>query len=89
MLPDIFAGFERVRARPITSADIEHEAQRHLSERLEQIPKAPDDTFEMATDGFGNNMGLNGEMALGILHEEMEADDWSAYPSTCFLSRRI
>jgi len=49
VLAEIFESFERTRGRRITSADIEHKAQRYLRERLEQIQKSPDNTFEMAT----------------------------------------
>jgi len=79
VIAKIFESFERARGHRITSTDIEHEAQRFLRERLEQIQKSPDDTFEMATDNFGNEMGLYGEMALAILHRDMEAEDWSGF----------
>ncbi len=76
-LTKIFESFERARGRRITSSDIEHEAQRHSRERLEQLQKAPGNTFEMATDALGNDIGLYGEMALAILREEFEQEDWS------------
>jgi hypothetical protein len=66
VLDAIFESFDRVRAHGITSADIEHEAQRYLRERLEQIQKSPDNTFEMATDNFGNETGL------GAMHRRLK-----------------
>jgi len=77
-LADIFVSFERARARSIASADIEHEAQRHLRQRLEQIPKQSDDTFTMLTDTNGSDPELAGDMVLTTLREELEQEDWSA-----------
>jgi hypothetical protein len=78
VLADIFASFERARGRRITSADIEHEAQRHLRERLEQIAKQSDDTFTMLTDANGTELELAGDSVLATLREELEQEDWSA-----------
>ena len=78
VLADIFASFERARGRRITSADIEHEAQRYLRERLEQIAKQKDDTLTMLTDAHGNDLELAGDSALTTLREELEEEVWSA-----------
>ena len=78
VLAEIFDGFERARGHFITSADIEHEAQRHLRERLDQIATKSDDTFTMLTDAHGNDIELAGDSVLAILREELEQEDWSA-----------
>ncbi|HEX4028094.1 MAG TPA: DUF6538 domain-containing protein, partial [Rhizomicrobium sp.] len=78
VLAEIFESFERARGHRITSADIEHEAQRHLRERLEQIAKQSDDTFTMLTDTSGNDLELAGDSVLATLREELEQEDWSA-----------
>jgi len=78
VLADIFASFERARGQRITSADIEHEAQRYLRERLEQIANRTDDTFTMLTDANGADLELAGDSALATLREELEQEDWSA-----------
>jgi hypothetical protein len=75
VLAEIFESFDRARARRITSADIEHEAQRYLRERLEQIAEQPDDTFTMLTDASRNDLGLAGDGVLWILREEFEQED--------------
>ena len=77
VLANIFEGFERARRHRITSADIEYEAQRYLSERLEHITKTPEDAFTVMTDSFGNDYGLGGDAALLTLCRELGNDDWS------------
>jgi len=78
VLMEILEGFERARGRRITSADIEHEAQRFLRERLEQIAMRSDDTFTMLTDVNGNDLELAGDSVLATLREELEQEDWSS-----------
>jgi integrase len=76
LLATIFADFERARRQTITSADIEHEAQRYLRERLDAISKQPDEVLAPLMDEFGNSSGLAGEAALVILHEALAEGDW-------------
>jgi hypothetical protein len=78
VLVKLFESFERVRGHRITSADIEHEAQRHLRDHLEQIANQSDDTFTMLTDTSGNDLELAGDSVLATLREELELEDWSA-----------
>ena len=78
VLAEIFESFERARGHRITSSDIEHEAQRYLRERLEQIAKQSDDTFTMLTDANGNDLELAGDSVLATLREELEQEDWSS-----------
>lgn len=78
VLTEIFGSFERARGRRITSADIEHEAQRYLRQRIEHLGQRPGYTFTMLTDANGNELGLWGDNALAILLDELEQKDWSA-----------
>lgn len=76
VLAEIFESFERARRHRITSADIEHEAQRHLKEWLDFITKRPDDAFKVLQDGFGNELGLAGDDALLELSAALGNEDW-------------
>jgi hypothetical protein len=75
VLAEIFESFERARGHRITSADIEHEAQRYLRERLEQIAEQSDDTFIMLTDANGDDLELAGDSVLTTLREELDQQD--------------
>jgi len=76
VLANIFEGFQRARQHRLTSADIEHEAQRYLRERLEFIVKKPDDAFTEMTDTLGNNLGLAGDAALLTMCQALGDQDW-------------
>ena len=80
VLAEIFEGFKHaIGVRRITSADVEHEAQRYLRERLEHITKTPEDAFTVMTNSFGTNYKLGGDAALLVstLCRELGNDDWS------------
>jgi hypothetical protein len=76
VLAQIFKSFER--AHRITSSDIEHEAQRYLRDRMEQVAKNSDDTFTMLMDANGNDIELAGDSVLATLRQELEQEDWSS-----------
>lgn len=45
VLTEIFASFDRARLRKITSGDIEVEARRYLTKRIDDLRAHPGDTF--------------------------------------------
>lgn len=77
-LARILDSFERARRKAITSADIEHEAQRYLREQLDAIQSNPGDNFEPITDDFGNVVGFGGKDALATLREALQEQDWTS-----------
>lgn len=76
VVAEIFADFERARRQTLTSADIEHEAQRYLRERLESIQRQPDHVLALIVDEHGTELDRTGEAALGLLYEMLEGEDW-------------
>jgi hypothetical protein len=76
VVDEILTGFERARQQNITSADIEHEAQRYLRERLSAIQKRPGNTYESIPDYMGREMPAYGELALMELRQLLEDEDW-------------
>ncbi len=75
-LAEIHADFDRARLGKITSADIEHEAQIYLRERLATIQARPGGTFEVTKDEFGTELPVGGELALLELYQHAENEDW-------------
>lgn len=76
VLARIHADFDLARRGVITSADIEHEAQRYLRKRLDLIYKNPGDAFEIVSDDDGNDVGLEGQAALWHLQDSLANQDW-------------
>lgn len=76
VVDEILTSFDRARQHKITSADIEHEAQQFLRERLAAIQKRPGNTFEESKDYFGRDIPAGGEIALLELYQLLEDEDW-------------
>jgi hypothetical protein len=76
VLAEIFEDFERAKRRMLTSADIEHEAQRYLRDWLESIQKRPGTIFETATDSDGDDLGPGGDGILWTLQEALDEENW-------------
>jgi hypothetical protein len=76
VVDEILTGFERARQHKITSADIEHEAQRYLRERLAAIQKHPGQTFEGGKDYIDRELPTGGDLALLELRQLLEDEEW-------------
>ena len=75
-LAEIHAAFARARQDKITSADIEHEAQRYLRERITVLQKIPGDTFKHSVDSDGRDYGPGALPYLDELTEGLTEGLW-------------
>jgi integrase len=89
-LAEIYADFDRARRGAISSADIEHEAQRYLRERLGSLRDKPGDAFEVIADDEGISVGLEGQSVLWILQDALANEDWpdSVQQEAALIARR-
>lgn len=82
-LKEIFDSFEQARRKAdiaakkaMTSADIEHEAQRYLRERIAAIQAMPGDALEEVVDDAENEYGLAAYPRLSELSDGLKNEEW-------------